>query len=67
MRVLKILLSYYFINLWSKLGPTKFIKLYKLLIYRGSTVYGIKRFSALENIVIVVKQENRICMFLYYS
>ena len=46
----KKLLSYYFIDLcqilnWSKLGPAKFINLYKLLIYRvliyrGSTVFS---------------------------
>ena len=40
----KKLLSYYFIDLCqilnrSKLGLTKFINLYKLLIYRGSTVF----------------------------
>ena len=48
MRVLKILLSYYFIDLChifhrSKLGPVKFINLqrlliYRVLIYRGFTV-----------------------------
>ena len=48
MRIFKILLSYYFIDLCHilhrhELGPTKFINLlrlliYRVLIYRGSTV-----------------------------